>query len=70
MLADGAGGDAQLVGRVLETHVARGGFEGAQTIQGRKSIGHDRSLSLSFLKIRLGAAADESVILRLKAQNS
>ena len=44
MLADGAGGDAELVGGVLETHVARGGLEGAQAIQGRQSIGHDRSL--------------------------
>ena len=44
MLADGAGGDAQLIGGALEAHVARGGFEGAQAIQGWKSIGHGRSL--------------------------
>ena len=50
MLADGAGGDAELVGRALEAHVARGGFEGAQAVQGRKSIGHDRCLSFSCLK--------------------
>ena len=35
MLADGAGGDAQSSSAAsLEAHVARGGFEGAQAVQG------------------------------------